>query len=65
MRRSNYLQAPGLQQGIIDQNVTMGVITGDLGTIGAKLPWADESIKVAFGIENRRDKLDEHARTIC
>ena len=52
-----YIQAPGLQVGTIDQNVTQGVITGDLGTIGAKLPWADESIKVAFGVENRRDKL--------
>ena len=42
----------------------MGVITGDLGTIGGKLPWADESIKVAFGIENRRDKLaNTHGRS--
>ncbi len=46
-----------MQPGIIDQNIVMGVITGDLGTIGAKLPWADEAVKVAFGIENRRDKL--------
>ena len=38
--------------------MTQAVITGDLGTIGAKLPWADESIKVAFGVENRRDKLE-------
>ena len=53
----NYISAPGLQIGTIDQNVTQGVITGDLGTIGAKLPWADEPIKVAFGVENRRDKL--------
>jgi iron complex outermembrane receptor protein len=53
----NYIQAPGIQTGTIDQNVIQGVVTGDLGTIGAKLPWADESIKVAFGIENRRDKL--------
>lgn len=53
----NYLQAPGLQQGVIDQNVAVGVITGDLGTIGGKLPWASDSIKVAFGVENRRDKL--------
>ncbi|HKR33484.1 MAG TPA: TonB-dependent receptor [Steroidobacteraceae bacterium] len=53
----NYVQAPGLQQGTIDQNIVTGVITGDLGTIGAKLPWADEAIKVAFGVENRRDKL--------
>ncbi|MGH8177661.1 MAG: TonB-dependent receptor domain-containing protein [Steroidobacter sp.] len=53
----NYIQAPGLQQGVIDQNVALAVVTGDLGTIGGQLPWADESIKVAFGIENRRDKL--------
>ena len=37
--------------------MTQGVITGDLGTIGGKLPWAEESIKVAFGVENRHDKL--------
>jgi iron complex outermembrane receptor protein len=53
----NYLQVPAVQSGIIDQNIVMGVITGDLGTIGAQLPWADEAVKVAFGIENRRDKL--------
>lgn len=54
----NYIQAPGIQTGTIDQNVTQAVITGDLGTIGATLPWANEPIKVAFGVENRRDKLE-------
>jgi iron complex outermembrane recepter protein len=53
-----YLQVPAVQTGVIDQNIVSGVITGDLGTIGAKLPWADEPIKVAFGVENRRDKLE-------
>jgi len=53
-----YLQVPAVQTGVIDQNVITGVITGDLGTIGAKLPWADEAVKVAFGVENRRDKLE-------
>jgi iron complex outermembrane recepter protein len=53
----NYIQAPGLQIGTIDQNIIQGVVTGDLGTIGAKLPWADESIKVAFGVENRNEHL--------
>jgi outer membrane receptor protein involved in Fe transport len=53
-----YLQVPAVQTGVIDQNVISGVITGDLGTIGAKLPWADDAIKVAFGVENRRDKLE-------
>ena len=54
----SYLQAPGLQQGTIDQNVILGVITGDLESIGGKLPWADESIKLAFGVENRHDSLE-------
>src|SRR6185503_10243341 len=53
-----YLQVPAVQTGVIDQNIVTGVITGDLGTIGAKLPWADEPVKVAFGVENRRDKLE-------
>jgi iron complex outermembrane recepter protein len=53
----NYIGAPGIQTGTIDQNITQGIITGDLGTIGAKLPWADESIKVAFGVENRNERL--------
>jgi iron complex outermembrane recepter protein len=53
----SYLQVPGLQQGVIDQNIALGVITGDLGTVGGTLPWADDSIKVAFGVENRNDHL--------
>jgi iron complex outermembrane receptor protein len=55
----NYLQAPGIEQGVIDQNVVLGVITGDLGAIGGKLPWADEPIKMAFGIENRHDRIED------
>jgi outer membrane receptor protein involved in Fe transport len=53
----NYIQAPGLQIGTIDQNIIQGVITGDLGTVGMKLPWADESMKIAFGVENRNEHL--------
>jgi iron complex outermembrane receptor protein len=53
----NYLQVPGLQQSVIDQNVVTAAVTGDLESIGGRLPWADESIKVAFGIENRNDRL--------
>jgi outer membrane receptor protein involved in Fe transport len=53
----NYIQAPGLQIGTIDQSIIQGVVTGDLGTIGAKLPWADESMKIAFGVENRNERV--------
>ena len=59
-----YIQAPGLQQGTIDQNILLGVITGDLESIGGKLPWAEDSIKVAFGVENRNDD-SRTRRTTC
>ncbi|MBX3695616.1 MAG: TonB-dependent receptor [Steroidobacteraceae bacterium] len=50
----NYLQAPGLQTGTIDQEVYVGQVTGDLGWT---VPTAAESIKVAFGAEYRKDTL--------
>ena len=54
----NYVQAPGIQQGTIDQNVFVGAITGDLGTIGAQFPSATEPMQIAIGVEQRRDKLE-------
>jgi iron complex outermembrane recepter protein len=53
----NYLQVPGLQQGKIEQEVYSAAITGDLGAYGIQMPTATESIKVAFGVESRRDFL--------
>jgi iron complex outermembrane receptor protein len=52
-----YLQVPGLQQGKIEQEVYQAVVTGDLGVYGIQSPAASESIKVAFGIEQRYDRL--------
>jgi outer membrane receptor protein involved in Fe transport len=52
-----YLQVPGLQQGKIEQEIYQGVITGDLGAYGIQSPMASESIKVAFGVEKRFDRL--------
>ncbi|MGB8328177.1 MAG: TonB-dependent receptor, partial [Steroidobacteraceae bacterium] len=53
----NYLQAPGLQTGIIDQELYNASFTGDLGSAGVKLPTANEAVSVALGAEYRRDKL--------
>jgi len=53
----NYLQAPGVQTGTIDQEVLNASVTGDLGSVGGQLPTAGEPIKLAFGVEYRRDKL--------
>src|SRR5690606_15082108 len=50
----NYLQAPGIQTGTIDQEIYVGQVTGDLGWT---IPSATESIKVAAGAEYRRDSL--------
>jgi outer membrane receptor protein involved in Fe transport len=52
-----YVQVPGLQQGKIEQEIYSATVTGDLGAYGIKLPTATQSIKVAFGIENRYDSL--------
>jgi iron complex outermembrane recepter protein len=53
----NYLQVPGLQQGKIEQEIYSATMTGDLGAYGVKSPFAQEGIKVAFGAENRIDRL--------
>ena len=52
-----YLQAAGLQIGRINQEIYNGVITGDLGAYGIKLPTASDGIQVVFGTEYRRDSL--------
>ncbi|HEX4973965.1 MAG TPA: TonB-dependent receptor [Steroidobacteraceae bacterium] len=52
-----YIQVPGLQQGKIEQEIYSASITGDLGAYGIKMPTATQSIKVAFGVESRRDTL--------
>ena len=53
-----YLQAPGLQTGVIDQNVITATVSGDFGAAGIKLPSAAEPLAVVFGAEYRRDKLN-------
>ncbi len=52
-----YVQVPGLQQGKIEQEIYSAAVTGDLGGYGIQSPWASESIKVAFGVEKRLDRL--------
>ena len=52
-----YLQAPGVQQGTIDQEIYNAVVSGDLGVYGMKLPWASDGIQLVVGTEYRRDSL--------
>jgi outer membrane receptor protein involved in Fe transport len=53
----SYLQVPLLQTGTTDQTVVSGVLSGDLGQYGWKMPSADDGLKVALGLEYRRDSL--------
>jgi iron complex outermembrane recepter protein len=54
----DYLQVPLLQNGTTTQNVVSAVLSGDMGQYGFKMPSADEGLKVAMGIEYRRDSLE-------
>jgi iron complex outermembrane recepter protein len=54
----SYLQVPLLQNGTTTQNVVSAVLSGDMGQYGFKMPSADEGLKVAMGIEYRRDSLE-------
>ena len=51
----DYLQAPGIQLGTIDQDVALATISGDSGF---KFPTASENVQVAVGAEYRRDRLE-------
>ena len=55
----DYVQVPLLQNGTTEQSVVTASITGDLGQYGFKLPSADEGLKVAGGLEYRRDAISQ------
>jgi outer membrane receptor protein involved in Fe transport len=52
-----YLQAQGIQTGIIDQKIFSASVTGDLGDIGGRFPTSASPIALSFGVEMRRDDL--------
>lgn len=52
-----YIQIPGFQKGSTEQTVAGGSISADLGSYGMKLPSAKNGIAVAFGVEQRTEKL--------
>ncbi|WP_300998292.1 TonB-dependent receptor [Hyphomonas sp.] len=55
----DYVQLPLLQNGTTEQSVVIASITGDLGQYGFQLPTADEGLKVAGGLEYRRDAISQ------
>ncbi len=55
----DYLQVPLLQNGTTEQAVVIASLTGDLGQYGWKMPTAESGLKVAGGVEYRRDAIDQ------
>ena len=55
----DYLQVPLLQNGTTEQAVVIASITGDFGQYGFKSPMSDEGLKVAGGLEYRRDAISQ------
>jgi iron complex outermembrane recepter protein len=49
--------ATGIIQGLTDEDVISGSLTGDFGEWGGKSPWAKNPIAVAFGAEYRDEYL--------
>jgi outer membrane receptor protein involved in Fe transport len=53
----NYIQVPGFQKGSTQQTIAAASVSGDLGQYGWKMPAAKNSVSVAFGVEQRTEKL--------
>lgn len=53
-----YVGIPGFQKGSTEQTIAGGSVSVDLGSYGIKLPSAKNGIGVAFGLEQRTEKLE-------
>ncbi|MGZ8349997.1 MAG: TonB-dependent receptor domain-containing protein [Allosphingosinicella sp.] len=53
-----YLQTTGLQRGQNQQTVASAALTGNLGGWGLQLPWANEGVGIALGVEYRKESLE-------
>lgn len=54
----NYISTPGFKKGFTQQIVYIASGSVDLGAFGVKLPTAKSGASLAFGIENRHEKLE-------
>ena len=53
----NYLQTPGVQNGLTSMNVVGGTLSADLGNYGVKLPSARDGVGFLVGAERRKERL--------
>ena len=54
----NYLNVFGVIQGITSEQIANFNVTGLLGEMGWKTPWAEDGVAVNAGVEYRRESLD-------
>ena len=54
----NYLQTPAITVGRTEESVFNASITGDLGQMGLRFPWANDGIGINVGTEYRKESLD-------
>jgi iron complex outermembrane recepter protein len=54
----NYLNIFGVIQGITSEQIANANITGQLGEMGWRTPWAEDGVGVNFGVEYRRESLE-------
>ena len=52
-----YIGIPLVITGTTKETIVGGNVTGDLGSMGVTSPWTDESVKVVFGAEYRKEQL--------
>jgi outer membrane receptor protein involved in Fe transport len=55
----DYVLTPGLKEGQTTEEIAEADVNGDLGQYGLKSPFAKEAVKVALGLDYRREELDE------
>ncbi|HEY1753472.1 MAG TPA: TonB-dependent receptor [Caulobacteraceae bacterium] len=54
----NYVETPGLQEGLDTETIVEADLTGDLSHYGFKSPWATDGVGVNIGTDWRRETLD-------
>lgn len=55
-----YISVPGFFAADAQEDIGSGYVSGDLTKYGIKTPWADDGLKVVFGMEYRRDTLESN-----
>lgn len=54
----DYMTTVAVMYGSTTTNMASASFTGDLSDYGVKLPWAEDGIQVAFGVEHRAETLN-------